>query len=1260
MCPILGTHVVLHRQSFERMPAPDQICVSFVKERVRLTSAGETREVSEAEHLRWVLDGARFEQMRAQAPEVVSEDRGPKPLPLVFGEYYLLAPIGRGCFGEVFAAWDPVCRERVAVKVLHRSDAWSLQDFKNEFRRLVNLHEEGLCAPEELVCADTRAALVMRLIAGREIDSVFAEAGGQRGAIADSERLRGLVVSFATALAHLHSGGLMHMDLKPGNVLVNADDQVLLLDFGLSRLRRQVSAGANISGSPLYMAPEQLLRKAPTPAVDLYALGVLLFTALTGVHPFEGAVPDRVFARLYEPAPSLAKRRPGVEKLWSQIVDGLLEHTPERRLGVSTLLRLLDAERPQVVAARTLVGRSRELEVLHACWEQVCDAVPSLVLVAGEPGVGKSELVRSFCDELRADHAVVWGPCYESESFPYKTVDVLVEGLVGLIEGDEERRSEVRKLPGIERLAQVAPALAFVSAGVPVAELGDAALGCRGEAFAALVSLVAERTPLCLVIDDAQWGDADSADLLAPLLTSPNLRRVMIVFSHRTRVWEMSPFGRALESQIAKGLPCALTRLELQVLASSEAESWLRSRLPPEIDEQQRAQALSRAKGRPDLLAAYARLLVEGRGVPGEQDLLEHWLADLGSDVRCFVDTVAIAGAPIELSAVIRASGRDAPSRRVLRFLRWRRVLMFDHRGGRRRISIAHSRMQETLLERVGPQSLRACYSDLADVLLFDGAREPARIAHYLHRAGRLAEAEELGRRGAAEAEKAGAFTQVADSLRLVLYTGCSDPEERARVEERRAQALAAAGRGLEAGEIYLQLAGERASPVESRELRRHAVEAWLTGGEVERGLQVLGPLLRELRLPRLRRGRRGFLRAAMLVLRLILGARRLQLSPVEDPRAGERADTCWVGIKGLIFVDTGLAMPLMIDGLVAAAQSGSRLRFGRAMGLVAAMLGDLPGLRGSTADWLDTIETWSPEEPYLAATLPLWRSIRAQAQGDLICAREHGLLALERLAAIKDASWERVQAASCAARALRNQGEFVACAELSRAQLRSAERRGDRYAQALFRLLPIQPVIARGGLGEARTALRWISEHWMRGSYTVQSFYIMVERGYADLYEGNPRAAASRWLAGRWAYRRSGAHLISFSRIERRILEGRIGLALGVRDGGLMAVEKIVAKLRGEGTLEALGNSELMDAALAAGTGESKRAEAALHRAIDAFSAAGILMEREAARFRLAELCGDAEEARDAQAQMRRLGAGSPERWAQVIAPGFAARHSG
>ncbi len=1239
-----------------RMSAP-QIRVSFVEERVRLTLAEQTWELSHAEHLRWVMGGAHFEQLCSSG--VASEEGGAEPLPLVFGEYFLLAPIGRGSFGEVFAAWDPVCRESVAVKILHRLDAWSLQDFKNEFRRLVSFTDEGLCAPEELVCAGTRAALVMRLIAGREIHLVLAEAGGQWGALADPDRFRDLVVSFATALTHLHSGGLMHMDLTPGNVLACADDRVSLLDFGLSRLRRQVSADANIAGSPLYMAPEQLLRKAPTPAVDLYALGILLFMALTGEHPFERAAPDRVFARLYEPAPSLSTRRPEVPKLWSQIVDGLLEYAPERRLGVSALLRLLAAPQPQVVAAQTLVGRSRELEVLGACWREVCDAVPSLVLITGEPGVGKSELVRSFCDELRGDHAVVWGPCYESESFPYKTVDVLVEGLVALLVGDEEGREAARKLPGLAGLAQVAPALAFVSAGLST-EAGDAALGSRGEGFAALVSLVAERRPLVLVIDDAQWGDADSADLLAPLLTSPNLRRVMIIFSQRTRVWETSPFGRALESQIAKGLPCAVTRLELQALAPSEAESWLRSRLPAEIDEQQIAEALRLAKGRPDLLGAYARLLVEGRGVPGEHALLEQWLADLGSDVRHFVDTVAIAGAPIELSAVIRASGEAAPSRRALRFLRWRRVLMFDHRGGRRRVSIAHSRMQETLLERVQPECLRARYSELADVLLAAGAREPARIAHYLHRAGRFGQAQELGLRGAAEAEKAGAFTQVADSLRLVLYTGCNDADERARVEGRRAEALAAAGRGLEAGEIYLKLAIDTASPEESRELRRRAVEAWLTVGEVERGLQVLGPLLRELRLPRLRRGRRGFPRAALLVLRLLLGARRLTLSSVEDPQAAERADTCWVGIKGLIFVDTGLAMPLMIDGLVQAASSGSRVRFGRAMGLVAAMLGDLPGLRRSTADWLDTIEAWSPDEPYLAATLPLWRSIRAQAQGDLICAREHGLLALERLEAIKDASWERVQAASSAARALRNQGEFVACAELSRAQLRSAERRGDRYAQVLFRLVPIQPVIARGGLSEARTALSWIAEHWMRGSYTVQSFYIMVERGYADLYQGNPGVAASRWLAGRWAYRRSGAHLISFSRIERRILEGRIGLALGARHVGLMAVEKIIAKLRGEGTLEALGNSELMDAALAARAGDRERAQLVLGRAIHAFSSAGILMEREAARLRLAELCGDADGARDALAQMRRLGAGSPERWAQVIAPGFAERSSG
>jgi len=1251
---------------------PSEVDVIFHDDRVCLLLDGGLCELSYAEHERWIVDGDALEEVfeagssERELVDLAGSSTSAHRLPLAVGEHLLLRPLGRGSFGEVFAAWDPVCGEQVAVKVLRRLDPWSLQAFKNEFRRIVSLAAvDGLVVPEELVEVRGRSALVMRLVGGREIDVALREAAGAQGPLADQDRLRELATELLRTLVALHSSGIIHMDLKPGNIRVDDDGRVCLLDFGLSRLRRRGQPETHFAGSPLYIAPEQLLRQPPTGAVDLYALGIMLYTALTGEHPFQGSR-DPMIARLEEPAPSLMKRRPEAGKLWAKIVAGLLHDRPAQRLGAEELLALLGARPPKSAVRPSLIGRERELAALRAEWRIVCEEVPSLVVLGGEPGVGKTELVRVFGDELATEGsaALVWGACYESETVPYKTVDVLVEGLVDLLLGDAQRLAVARGLPGLARLAQVAPALAVVLSVSPEEENAEeeqergvepAMTGSRGEGFAALVSLVAERKPLLLVIDDAQWGDADSADLLAPLLTSPTLRRVMIIFTVRAQEWETSPFGRALESQIAKGLPCEFSRREVGRLGAAPARDLLRARAPGAVDEESITTVLGLAAGSPYLLEAYAQLLTEERGIAGVRggDVIGHRLAELSDDERHLIDAIAVTGAPLELSIVLAAAGGKAPSRRTLAKLRAARVLAFDHRGGERRVAIAHGLIREGVLQRIAPEEVRLLHFDLAQALLSRGARDPGRIAHHLYSAGRCAEARALGLRGAEEAERAGAYAQLADLLGLVLEAGREENREREHIKLRRAKALAAAGRGGEAGELYATFVG--ADPFEGRALRRAAVEAWLNVGQVERGLEVFQPLLRELRMPKLRGGVVGFSRLVRGLGKVAVQGGRLRLATQENRREAERADTCWVGVKGLSMVEPVYALNLMIDGLFHAAASGSRLRLGRAMGLLVAFLGDAPGLRRNVPRWLGMIEEWSADEPYLAATLPLWRSFRAHSEGEPRRAREEGERAMGLLGPLQEASWERVQAASCTVRALRNLGEYVACAALSRAQLRKAGRSGDLYAQVLFRLTPLLAVSARGGLREARTACDWIRERWLPDRYTVQTFYVMVERCYCDLYEGDPSAASDRLRRGRWPYLRSGGELISFSRIEWRIIQGRVGLALdGTPARRLMSVAKVIAQLHATKTPEAVGNAELMAAALAARRGDRSAALAALQRAIQAFDSVGIAMEREVARLRSAELLGDEAAVEDALVRIRRLGAREPERWARIVAPGF------
>ncbi|MEZ4383122.1 MAG: AAA family ATPase [Nannocystaceae bacterium] len=1231
----------------------EEIAVSFCDCGVHLSFAGKRCVLSYAAHESWVLAGA---SATALAMELTAPCCGPV-FPLVFGEYILLRQIGRGSFGDVFEAWDPVCGERVAVKVLHQVDAWSLQGFKNEFRRLAELDHPGLVAPEELVTAGGREALVMRLIAGPGLLEALRLAAGTSGPLADEAALRGLTIDLLSALATLHRGGLVHMDLKPGNVRVDGDGRPQILDFGLSRLR-EARAETHVAGSPPYMAPEQLMRRSPTPAFDLYALGVLLFEGIAGVHPFAGA-DDPVFARLYEPAPSIRRLRPELPERWASIVDGLLEHAPEARPGIDAILRRLDAPPPPRVAVPQLVGRDDELRALRRAWERVGASVPTVTMVAGVAGVGKSELLRVFTEELAASGAasVVWGRCYDSDSLPFKIVDALVDGLVEFVLADPARLAAARELPGLRGLATIAPAIAALFEGEePAADAELAAQGGRGESLARLVGLLAERRPVVLVVDDAQWGDADSVDLLAPLLTVPGLRPVMIVFIHRTTQWASSAFGRALEAKIDKGIPCDVHRLDLGPLRPEHARRLVVARAPGPLAEAQLRWIVELAAGSPYLLDVYIRLLSEEREVSGGEDLVERRLADLSGEERRFVDAVAIAGAPTELIPAIAAAGVRAPGRRLLARLRVERVLAFDRGGGRRRVMIAHDLIRIAILERVHPAVQRDVHARLGDALIAEGGRDAGRIGRHLLAAGRREEGRRYALAGASEAEDARAYARAAELLGLVLETSADDDRERVRLRERRADLLIAGGRGHEAAELLLTLAGEAVGE-RARALRRRAVEALMIVGEVERGLEVLAPLLRELRLPPVRRGLGGLLQLSGQGARLLLRCRGAALSPRADALAAERADACWVGAKGLIFIETGLATSLLVQALFFGAASGSRRRFGRVMGVIAGFFPSVPGLRRVTKIWLERLREWGDEDPYLRASETLWRGFRALADGEYVAAREHGERARELLGGVSEASWERVQAASALARTLRGQGEFASQSELCRKQVREAERRGDLYGQVLFSDYGLLALIAAGGVDEARQRLRWISERWLPERFTVTDFYCVVFACYADLAEGDAQAAASRLIEARWRIRKSGAYMLSISRVDVTILEGRIVASLGDdAPRGLTSLAKIIAALGREETPDARGNAALLAASAAARRRDHAAAEAALDEAFAVFAGAGIAMEGAATRLRRAELRGDDDVARAMLAELRRLGAWSPAGWAAVIAPGFVA----
>src|SRR4029079_5635633 len=288
---------------------------------------------------------------------------------------------------------------------------------------------------------------------------------------------------------------------------------------------------------------EQALGRRVGPAADWYAVGVLLYQALTGQLPYSGSTVE-VAEHKQRGQPARPRALvPATPPALDELCLALLRPEPAARPGAQDILRVLgdsQAQAPVPRAAKAaFVGRRHELEVLGRALRDTRQDRPVAVFVSGESGIGKSALVESLADDCRDNGTVVLvGRCYERESVPFKAVDGIVDAL---------SRYLVR-LPAIEvaavlpreasLLARAFPVLARVEliAQAPQGfELRDPQ-AVRVRVFGALRELfarLADRRPILLVVDDVHWADADSFALLAELFRPPDAPALLLVATVR-------------------------------------------------------------------------------------------------------------------------------------------------------------------------------------------------------------------------------------------------------------------------------------------------------------------------------------------------------------------------------------------------------------------------------------------------------------------------------------------------------------------------------------------------------------------------------------------------------------------------------------------------------------------------------------------------------------------------------------------------------
>ena len=196
--------------------------------------------------------------------------------------------IGRGGMAEVYRVWDLQRSTRLAMKVLHEDlaiDRVFIRRFRREAQTLAKLQHPHIVRFYGLEQEGPHAFMLLDYIEGKTLKRMIFDQGGP----VPLEHVETIFHSICTALQYAHTEGLIHCDMKPGNVMINRKGDVLVMDFGIARMTDAATATMVGMGTPAYMAPEQARGLDPVAQTDIYALGIILFEMLTGgERPFTG------------------------------------------------------------------------------------------------------------------------------------------------------------------------------------------------------------------------------------------------------------------------------------------------------------------------------------------------------------------------------------------------------------------------------------------------------------------------------------------------------------------------------------------------------------------------------------------------------------------------------------------------------------------------------------------------------------------------------------------------------------------------------------------------------------------------------------------------------------------------------------------------------------------------------------------------------------------------------------------------------------
>jgi len=1234
-----------------------------------------------------------------------------------FDRYQVVRRIGAGGMGVVYEVEDPDRSQKVALKTIANPDVEKVYRLKREFRALADLSHPNLVALYDLVVGEHSCFFTMELLdgvdlltylCGRRRNEALAMASTAHTPIpriinaadplppatlkarasaplfptpCNMLRLRAALPQLGMGLHALHAAGKIHRDVKPSNIQVTSGGRVVLLDFGLvSELDRR-HAAEEIVGTVAYMAPEQCAGDVTlTPAADWYAVGVVLFEALTGRLPFDGSPVHVLLEKQTEAAPRpsevVSEIPPDLDELCAQ----LLARDPADRPSGSTLLQRLgvtDADRismPRLTASRDsgFVGRDTELATLERALEPLERGAASVAVLRSPSGFGKTALIQRFLERVRATRQsalILRGRCLEREDVPYKAFDHVVDDLSDWWRSCDREQAQsmlprdARMLPMLFPVLDRVPAIADAPRVRTIAD-PQARRTLAFDALRETFQRLGGRYTVVLVLDDMQWVDRDTTTLLADIMRAPDPPPVMLVLASRSE-------GSEAVLDLVQRMAAERTIVDVEALPADAALAIARSHLGEGHEEL--AQKLVReADGNPLFLVELTRY-VQGRNLDdiagkGLDAMLAERIANLGESGRLIAEIIAVAGEPI--TRKLLAAVTEVPSAELTRVLSQLRAQRFVRVSGSRAddtIEPHHERIRRAVFDRIAPERRSKHHRALATN--FSGSGTAEQLARHWYGAGDLEHAAGHARRAGDEARARLDFDRSARWYAIALEGAQWTESDRRALRTQLADALADAGRPREAADQFLA-AAEGADASTALELRRRASGSLLQSGYINEGLELTRTVLAGVGLAMSRTPLRALL--SMLLRRAWLRIRGLGFTPRSLTEISQaeltRVDVCEGVSFGLSMVDSFRGMDFGTRFLMSALRLGETWRVSRAIALETDFLA-ATAKRTRAVKLLDRLAEMTAEldQPSAPSQLMTTRGfVDFFLHNRLRSAVAHFTDAITHFRSVVGrAGFELDTVNIFRCFALFYLGELGELSRVVPAMAEQALRSGNRYTAVTLRcafptawLAHAEPDAIEAQLDEALGS--WSS---VDGGYQLQHLFALASRIDLALYRGDPERVTDRIERDWNPIRRSFVDrpplqgmLLRFAIIRQAVACANAApRGSAAHQAAIATARKHLRGLRGNVPL-VRHCARICDGLIAEATGNPDAAVTAYREAIVGLEQADAHLFVHAARYRIGRLVGGDEGAAmssEVTAWLQREGARNPERMLAMMLPG-------